>query len=31
MIAYDQAMFRTMVFKNVRDDNMEIDGVRYEV
>ena len=29
--AYDHAMFRTMVFRNLREDFIDIDGVRFEV
>merc|ERR1712110_216831 len=29
--SYDQSMFRTMVFKNLREDYIDIDGVRHEV
>jgi hypothetical protein len=31
VLAFEQSMFRTMVFKRFQTDEIDIDGVRYEV
>lgn len=31
LLAYEQSMFRTMVFKRLQEDFIVIDGVTYEV